>query len=67
MKRLAAAIVVALSAIGGARAFSRRRSRRLRLDVYYDDGAMLSMPPTTPESTAALARTNEALRAAAER
>ena len=64
MKKLAAGALLALGTIGGARAFRRRRVRPLRLDLYYDDGAMLSLPPTTPEATAALARATEALRAA---
>jgi len=66
MKRLAAGTLLALGTIGGARAIRRRGRRRLRLDVYYDDGAMLSLPPTTADATAALARAREALRAAAE-
>jgi hypothetical protein len=66
VKRLAGVALLALG-VGGARALRLRRGRRLRLDVYYDDGAMLSLPPTTPEATAALARATEALRAAAQR
>jgi hypothetical protein len=65
MRRLAAATLIAVGAVGGAQALRRRRRGRLRLDVYYDDGAMLSLPPTTPEATAALARASDALRAAA--
>jgi hypothetical protein len=63
MKKLAAGALLALGTLG-ARALRRRSGRRLRLDVYYDDGAMISVPPTTPEATAALARATEALRAA---
>jgi hypothetical protein len=66
VKRLAAGTLLALGTVGGARALKRRRVRRLRLDVYYDDGAMLSLPPTTPEATAVLARASEALRIAGE-
>ena len=56
MKRLAAGALLALGMLGGARAaLGRRRAQQLRLDVYYDDGAMLSLPPT---------RATEALRAA---
>jgi hypothetical protein len=64
VKRLAAGTLLALGTVGGLRAFRRRRGGRLRLDVYYDDGAMLSVPPTAPEATAALSRATEALRAA---
>jgi hypothetical protein len=64
VKRLAAGTLLALGTVGGVRALRSRRERRLRLDVYYEDGAMLSLPPTTPEATAALARAAEALRAA---
>jgi hypothetical protein len=67
VKRLATVTLLALGTAGGARALGLRRGRRLRLDVYYDDGAMLSLPPTTPEATAALARATEALHAAAMR
>jgi hypothetical protein len=63
MRKLAAGALLALGTVG-ARALRRRTGRRLRLDVYYDDGAMRSLPPTTPEATAALARATEALRAA---
>jgi hypothetical protein len=65
VKRLVAGALLALGTLGGARAaLRRRRAQQLRLDVYYEDGAMLSLPPTTPEATAALARATEALRAA---
>jgi hypothetical protein len=64
VKRLAAGTLLALGAVGSARLLKGRRAGRLRLDVYYEDGAMLSLPPTTPEATAALARATEALRAA---
>jgi hypothetical protein len=65
VRRLTKAALVALAAAGVVRARRRRNERRLRLDVYYDDGAMLSLQPTTPEATAALARATEALAAAA--
>jgi hypothetical protein len=64
VRRLAVGALLAVGTLGGARALGRRRAQRLRLDVYYEDGAMLSLPPTTPEATAALARATEALRAA---
>jgi hypothetical protein len=65
VRKLAAGALLALGTAGAVRAVRRRSGRRLRLDVYYDDGAMLSLPATTPEATAALARATEALRAAA--
>jgi hypothetical protein len=61
VKRLAALLLVAAGAWAALRA--RRTRRQLRLDVYYDDGAMLSLPATTPQATAALARATEALKA----
>jgi hypothetical protein len=63
VRKLAGGVLVALG-VGAARALRARTGRRLRLDVYYDDGAMLSLPPKTPEATAALARATEALSAA---
>ena len=64
MRKLAAATLLALGSLGGARLLKRRASRRLRLDVYYEDGAMLSVPGSTAEAVAALARAKDALRAA---
>jgi hypothetical protein len=61
VRKLAALVLLAL---GLARVVRRRRDGRVRLDVYYEDGAMLSLPPTRPEASAALARATEALRAA---
>jgi hypothetical protein len=63
MRKLIAAVLLALGVTGAVRALRRRTTRRLRLDVYYEDGAMLSLPPTTPEATAVLARASDALRA----
>jgi hypothetical protein len=64
VRKLAAGALLAIGSVGGARVLRRRTSRRLRLDVYYDDGAMLSLPGSTAESVAALARARDALRAA---
>ena len=64
MKKLGAAAVLALGSLGGARVLKRRAARRLRLDVYYEDGAMVSVPGSTAEAVAALARAKDALRAA---
>jgi hypothetical protein len=65
MRKLVGAALLFLAVTVAVRALRRRTARRLRLDVYYEDGAMLSLQPTTPEVTAALARATEALRAAA--
>ena len=64
MRKLGAAALLALGSLGGARLLKRRAARRLRLDVYYEDGAMLSVPGSTAEAVAALARAKDALRAA---
>jgi hypothetical protein len=64
VRKLAAGTVLALGSIGGARLLKRRAARRLRLDIYYEDGAMLSVPGSTAEAVAALARAKDALRAA---
>ena len=46
--------------------FIRRGSarRRERVDVYYDDGSMISLPDGSPESERLLALGRDALRAA---
>ena len=64
MRKLGAAALLALGSLGGARLLKRRAARRLRLDVYYEDGAMVSVPGSTAEAVAALARAKDALRAA---
>jgi len=64
VRKLGAAALLALGSLGGARLLKRRAARRLRLDVYYEDGAMLSVPGSTAEAVAALARAKDALRAA---
>jgi hypothetical protein len=64
VRTLVGGALIALGAVGAARTLRRRAGRQLRLDVYYEDGAMLSLPPTAPGATAVLARATEALRAA---
>jgi hypothetical protein len=62
-----------LLALGGLAGFAlalasfiRRGSarRRERVDVYYDDGSMVSLPDGSPESERLLALGRDALRAA---
>ena len=64
MRKLAAGALLLVGSVGGARALRRRAARRLRLDVYYEDGAMLSLAGATPEAEPVLARAREALQAA---
>jgi hypothetical protein len=64
LRKLVAAVLVVLGSVGAARVLRRRFARRLRLDVYYDDGAMLSLAGATPEAGPVLARAREALDAA---
>ena len=63
MKRLSA-IVVALAGLA-ALVFLRRRSGPAeRVDVYYEDGSMVSLEPGTPQAERMLALAHQALRAA---
>ncbi len=64
MRKLAAGALLAAGSVGAVRVLRRRAARRLRLDVYYDDGAMLSLAGATPEAGPVLARAREALAAA---
>jgi hypothetical protein len=64
LRKLAAAVLVVVGCVAGARVLRRRSARRLRLDVYYDDGAMLSLAGATPEAGPVLNRAREALDAA---
>jgi hypothetical protein len=64
MRKLAAGAVLVLGAAAGARALTGRR--RQRVDVYYDDGAMVSLPGSTPEAEPVLARAREALQVAGQ-
>ena len=66
MRKLAAGAVLVLGAVAGARAVTGRTSRRLRVDVYYEDGAMVSLPGRAPEVERVLARAREALQAAGQ-
>jgi len=66
VRKLAAGTLLALGSLGGARLLKRRASRRLRLDVYYEDGAMVSVPGSTAEAVAALARARAATASAVD-
>jgi hypothetical protein len=63
MRRSAAALLgVAGGMLAGA-AFIRRRSvRRERVDLYYDDGSMLSLSNGSPEAERLLPLAHEILR-----
>jgi hypothetical protein len=65
VRKLTAGALLLVGSVGGARLLRGRAARRLRLDVYYEDGAMLSLAGATPEAEPVLARAREALRAAA--
>jgi hypothetical protein len=66
VRKLTAAALLVVGSVGGARVLRRRAGQRLRLDVYYEDGAMLSLAGATPEAEPVLARAREALQAAAQ-
>jgi hypothetical protein len=61
MRKLAAGALLLVGSVGGARVLRRRGERRQRLDVYYDDGAMLSLAGATPEAEPVLVRARDAL------
>lgn len=55
----------ALAALAGALFFLRRRSAPAeRVDVYYEDGSMVSLARGTPQAERMLALAHEAVRAA---
>ncbi|HVM17479.1 MAG TPA: hypothetical protein VM290_07855 [Gaiellaceae bacterium] len=64
MRRLSA--VGVLVGAAGAAALLRRRSaeRRERVDVYFEDGSMLSLEDGAPDAAQLLAHARDALRAA---
>jgi hypothetical protein len=61
MRRLS--LLLALAAAFAAAAFARRRgaTRRERVDLYYDDGSMVSLDGRTAESERLLALASRAL------
>jgi hypothetical protein len=57
-------LLVVLAAAAAAVAFHLRRRRdAARVDVYYEDGSMLSLEPATPQAQRLLALAREALSA----
>ena len=64
-RTIAAGALLALGSLAAARLLRQRTARRrVRLDFYYEDGAMISLPTASAEAEAVLARAREALRAA---
>ena len=63
--RLLTGIVVAVGSIAGAIALRRRVSRRReRVDLYYEDGSMVSFTAGSPEAGALLPLARDVLAAA---
>ena len=56
-------VLVALAAVAGAVAVVRRRRVAGRVDVYYDDGSMLSLERDTPQARRMLDLAGEAIAA----
>jgi hypothetical protein len=64
-RRLLAGIVLAAGSLAGAVAYRRRFSgRRERVDLYYEDGAMVSLEGRSPEGERLLPLARDVLRAA---
>jgi hypothetical protein len=63
VRKVTAGALLALGWLGASRLLRRRAARRLRVDVYYEDGAMLSLSGATPEAEPVLIRAREALQA----
>ena len=56
-------VLVALAAVAGAVALVHRRKVATRVDVYYEDGSMLSLEPGTQQARRMLALAGEAIAA----
>jgi hypothetical protein len=54
-------VLVAVAAVMGALALLRRRQGATQVDVYYEDGSMLSLDAGTPQAKRMLALAAEAL------
>jgi hypothetical protein len=61
---LTGALLTAGSVVGSFLLRRRAARRRERVDLYYEDGSMISLPEGSPESVRLLARAHELLRAA---
>jgi hypothetical protein len=53
---------VALASLGGV-VYGRRRRRRGRIDLYFEDGSMISLAGDSPDAAALLPHAADALRA----
>jgi hypothetical protein len=54
--RFLLAVLAAATVAGGAVALRRRRNAvRLRVDLYFEDGSMLTLDPAAPEANALFA------------
>jgi hypothetical protein len=56
------ALGVALASFGGV-VYGRRRRRRGRVDLYFEDGSMISLAGDSPDAAALLPHAADALRA----
>jgi hypothetical protein len=65
MRRSSAAIVGVLAgAVAGAAFFRRTTARRERVDLYYEDGSMVSLGDGAPDAARLLPLARELIRAA---
>jgi uncharacterized membrane protein len=56
-------VLFAVAAVAGAVALVRRRKDAARVDVFYEDGSMVSLERSTPQAQRMLALAGEALAA----
>jgi hypothetical protein len=61
---LTGALLAGGSVLGSLLLRRRAARRRERVDLYYEDGSMVSLPDGTPEAGRLLVRAHELLRAA---
>ena len=61
-RRVWTALAVAVASAAGSVLLRRRRTRnQSRVDLYFDDGSMLSFPDSSPEAERLLSLAHEAL------